>query len=84
MSAKLGARKKKKHVYIFLLFLQEKKKNTCNFFYYSLSSTAAVSKVLVPGVDVSDVRLHHVLHQLFERDFRDPSQLVLRLSAVAL
>lgn len=41
-------------------------------------------KVLVSGVDVGDVRLHHVLHQFLEGDFRDPPQLVLRLGAVAL
>lgn len=38
----------------------------------------------MPGVDVGDVRLHHVLHQLREGDLRHPAEFVLRLRAVAL
>lgn len=41
-------------------------------------------RVLVAGIDVGDVALHHVLHKLLESDLRDPAELLLRLRAVAL
>lgn len=40
--------------------------------------------MLVAGVNVGDVTLHHVFHQLLESDFRDPAELFFRLRAVAL
>ena len=44
----------------------------------------ALSEVVVPGIHVGDVRLHHVLDQLCEGDLRHPAELLLRLGAVTL
>lgn len=40
--------------------------------------------MLVASIDVGDVGLHHVLHELLEGDLGHPPQLVLGLRAVAL
>lgn len=48
------------------------------------TSLALWLSMLVASVKVGDVRLHHVLHQLLESDFRHPAKLLLRLGTVAL
>lgn len=40
--------------------------------------------MVVAGVHVGDIRLHHVLYELLEGDLRNPAQLLLGLGAVTL
>lgn len=40
--------------------------------------------MLIAGIDVGKVTLHHIIHELLEGDFRHPPKLLLRLGAVTL